>query len=29
MDYILILKDDGELRPYIFNPILKGSIEPY
>jgi hypothetical protein len=29
MDYILVVKDNGKLRPYILNPILKGSTELY
>ena len=29
MDYTLAVKDDGKLRPYILNPILKGSTELY
>ena len=29
MDYIIVVKDNSKLRPYILNPILKGSIELY
>jgi len=29
IDYILIVKDSGKLRPYMLNPILKGFMELY
>ena len=29
MDYILVVKDNSRLRPYILNLILKGSIKLY
>ena len=29
LDYILIVKDNSKPKPYILNPILKGSIELY
>jgi hypothetical protein len=29
MDYILVVKDNSKPRPYILNPILKGSMELY